>query len=121
MPTSTFLPSAAGEVLDLALVAGPVEQKYEKGTTLAIAAPMTEAFDGHANCFVESGNGKGMLIDFNYTTQPLTGKYPLPGVGLLAAFLDQVIDLSFDRSHRELRIDQPRRTDDLLDHLAAHA
>ena len=43
--------------------------------------PMTEAFDGHANCFVESGNGKGMLIDFNYTTQPLTGKYPLPGVG----------------------------------------
>lgn len=43
--------------------------------------PMTEAFDGHANCFVESGGGKGMLIDFNYTTQPLTGKYPLPGVG----------------------------------------
>jgi sulfide:quinone oxidoreductase len=43
--------------------------------------PMTEAFDGHANCFIESGNGKGMLIDFNYTTEPLPGKYPLPGVG----------------------------------------
>jgi sulfide:quinone oxidoreductase len=42
---------------------------------------MTHAFDGHANCFVESGGGKGMLIDFNYDTQPLPGKYPLPGVG----------------------------------------
>jgi sulfide:quinone oxidoreductase len=43
--------------------------------------PMDEKFDGHANCFVESGNGKGMLIDFNYDTEPLPGKYPLPGVG----------------------------------------
>ena len=42
---------------------------------------MTHAFDGHANCFVEAGGGKGMLIDFNYDTQPLPGKYPLPGVG----------------------------------------
>jgi sulfide:quinone oxidoreductase len=42
---------------------------------------MTGAFDGHANCFVESGDGKGMLIDFNYDTEPLPGKYPLPGVG----------------------------------------
>ena len=43
--------------------------------------PMTEPFDGHANCFIESGHGKGLLIDFNYDTEPLTGKYPLPGVG----------------------------------------
>ncbi|KGN40691.1 type III sulfide quinone reductase, selenoprotein subtype [Knoellia aerolata] len=43
--------------------------------------PMTGAFDGHANCFVESGDGKGLLIDFNYDTQPLTGRYPLPVVG----------------------------------------
>ncbi len=43
--------------------------------------PMTAQFDGHANCFIESGDGKGMLIDFNYDTQPLPGKYPLPGVG----------------------------------------
>ncbi len=42
---------------------------------------MTESFDGHANCFIESGFGKGMLIDFNYDTEPLPGKYPLPGVG----------------------------------------
>ena len=43
--------------------------------------PMTGAFDGHANCFVESGDGKGLLIDFNYDTEPLPGKYPLPKIG----------------------------------------
>jgi len=43
--------------------------------------PMTHEFDGHANCFVESGNGKGLLLDFNYDTQPLMGKYPVPHVG----------------------------------------
>jgi sulfide:quinone oxidoreductase len=43
--------------------------------------PMRHAFDGHANCFIESGHGKGLLIDFNYDTEPLPGKYPVPGVG----------------------------------------
>jgi len=43
--------------------------------------PMRHRFDGHANCFIETGHGKGLLIDFNYDTEPLTGKYPLPGVG----------------------------------------
>ncbi len=38
-------------------------------------------FDGHANCFIESGFGKGLLIDFNYDVEPLPGRYPLPGVG----------------------------------------
>jgi sulfide:quinone oxidoreductase len=42
---------------------------------------MKVAFDGHANCFIESGFGKGLLIDFNYDTEPLSGRYPLPGVG----------------------------------------
>jgi len=40
-----------------------------------------DKFDGHANCFIESGFGKGILIDFNYETEPLPGKFPLPGVG----------------------------------------
>jgi sulfide:quinone oxidoreductase len=43
--------------------------------------PMTHLFDGHANCFIESGHGKGLLIDFNYDTEPLSGKYPMPGIG----------------------------------------
>ncbi len=42
---------------------------------------MRHEFDGHANCYIESGHGKALLIDFNYTTQPLPGKFPLPGVG----------------------------------------
>jgi sulfide:quinone oxidoreductase len=42
---------------------------------------MVPAYDGHANCFIESGFGKGLLIDFNYTTEPLPGRYPLPGIG----------------------------------------
>ena len=43
--------------------------------------PMTGSYDGHANCFVESGGGKALLVDFNYDTQPLPGSYPLPVVG----------------------------------------
>jgi sulfide:quinone oxidoreductase len=43
--------------------------------------PMKHIFDGHANCFIESGHGKGLLIDFNYTTEPLFGKFPLPVIG----------------------------------------
>ena len=43
--------------------------------------PLEASFDGHANCFIESGNGKGLLIDFNYETEPLPGKFPIPGVG----------------------------------------
>lgn len=38
-------------------------------------------FDGHTNCFIETGFGKAMLIDFNYETEPLPGRFPLPGVG----------------------------------------
>jgi sulfide:quinone oxidoreductase len=43
--------------------------------------PMTGSFDGHANGFVEAGDGRALLIDFSYDTEPLPGTYPLPGVG----------------------------------------
>ncbi|NNE07464.1 MAG: NAD(P)/FAD-dependent oxidoreductase [Gemmatimonadetes bacterium] len=43
--------------------------------------PLLESFDGHANCFIESGFGKGLLIDFSYDVEPLPGKFPLPGIG----------------------------------------
>lgn len=46
--------------------------------------PMARKFDGHANCFVESGNGKALLIDFNYDTEPLPGKYPVANLGPLS-------------------------------------
>ncbi|MDX5325757.1 MAG: NAD(P)/FAD-dependent oxidoreductase [Bacteroidota bacterium] len=45
--------------------------------------PLKADFDGHANCFVETGHGKALLIDFNYTQQPVPGTFPFPGVGPL--------------------------------------
>lgn len=42
---------------------------------------LSESFDGHSNCFIETGKGKAMLIDFNYHTEPLPGKFPLPVIG----------------------------------------
>ena len=38
-------------------------------------------FDGHSNCFIETGHGKAALIDFNYDTEPLPGKFPWPVIG----------------------------------------
>ena len=38
--------------------------------------PLSGSFDGHSNCFIETGFSKAMLIDFNYETEPLTGHYP---------------------------------------------
>jgi sulfide:quinone oxidoreductase len=38
--------------------------------------PLEKGFDGHANCFVETGFHKALLIDFNYEVEPLPGRYP---------------------------------------------
>jgi len=46
--------------------------------------PLKEEFDGHANCFIETGNGKALLIDFNYTHEPVSGEFPIPGIGPLS-------------------------------------
>lgn len=43
--------------------------------------PATKQFDGHANCYIETGFGKAALIDFNYDVEPLPGTYPLPVLG----------------------------------------
>jgi sulfide:quinone oxidoreductase len=43
--------------------------------------PLDDSYDGHANCFIETGFSKAMLIDFNYDTEPLPGHYPA-AVGL---------------------------------------
>ncbi|GAA1243667.1 type III sulfide quinone reductase, selenoprotein subtype [Oryzihumus leptocrescens] len=58
-----------------------VEVFVDNFLQLVSGQPMTGSFDGHANCFVESGGGKGLLIDFNYDTEPLPGTYPLPVLG----------------------------------------
>ena len=45
--------------------------------------PLKDEFDGHANCFIETGGGKALLIDFNYTHEPVEGTFPFPGLGPL--------------------------------------
>jgi sulfide:quinone oxidoreductase len=37
---------------------------------------LERGFDGHANCFIETGFNKALLIDFNYETEPLPGHFP---------------------------------------------
>ncbi len=49
--------------------------KYINGEAL------TAEFDGHANCFVETGFNKAMLIDFNYELEPVAGVFPFKGFG----------------------------------------
>jgi sulfide:quinone oxidoreductase len=40
---------------------------------------LESSFDGHANCFIETGFHKALLIDFNYEAEPLPGHFgPLP-------------------------------------------
>lgn len=57
--------------------------------------------DGHANCFIETGHGKAVLIDFNYDVQPVPGSFPLPGVGpmslLKETYLNHLGKLAFEQ------------------------
>lgn len=43
--------------------------------------PMAVSYDGHTDCFIETGDGRGLLLDFSYETEPLAGSYPVPGLG----------------------------------------
>ncbi len=38
--------------------------------------PLDASYDGHANCFIETGFHKAMLIDFNYEQEPVGGHFP---------------------------------------------
>ena len=54
--------------------------------------PLKAQFDGHANCFIESGFGKGILIDFNYDVEPLPGKFPFPGIGPFSLLKETILN-----------------------------
>jgi sulfide:quinone oxidoreductase len=43
--------------------------------------PLDASYDGHANCFIETGFHKAILVDFNYDMEPVPGHFPM-GVGL---------------------------------------
>ena len=68
--------SKAGSVAHFA-----AEILFENLMSAIEGRPLYAKFDGHANCYIETGFGKGALIDFNYTTEPLPGTFPLPGIG----------------------------------------
>ena len=38
--------------------------------------PIEPSFDGHANCFIETGHNRALLIDFNYELEPVHGRFP---------------------------------------------
>jgi sulfide:quinone oxidoreductase len=46
------------------------------------------SFDGHATCFLASGFEKAILLDFNYEVEPLSGKFPFPGMGPFSLLQD---------------------------------
>ncbi|WP_338058079.1 FAD/NAD(P)-binding oxidoreductase [Streptomyces cavernae] len=96
-PRTLQLPShpevfAIGDAAGLpASKAGSVAH-FEAGTLVhnigrfVAGQPLDASYDGHANCFVETGFHKALLIDFNYETEPLPGHYPGPvGLPLLRA------------------------------------
>ena len=54
--------------------------------------PLKEEFDGHANCFIETGKNKALLIDFNYEQEPVTGTFPFAGIGPLKLLKESVLN-----------------------------
>ena len=68
--------SKAGSVVHFAS-----EVVYENLLSAIKGRELRAKFDGHSNCYIETGFGKGSIIDFNYETEPLPGTYPLPGIG----------------------------------------
>lgn len=40
-------------------------------------------YDGHVNCFIETGFHQALLVDFNYEHEPVAGRFPAPHIGPL--------------------------------------
>jgi sulfide:quinone oxidoreductase len=49
-------------------------------------------FDGHSNCYIETGFNKAVLIDFSYDVEPLPGVYPLPVLGPFSLLRESTIN-----------------------------
>jgi len=50
------------------------------------------SFDGHTNCFIETGFDRGVMIDFNYDVEPLRGQYPLPKLGPFSLLKESLVN-----------------------------
>jgi sulfide:quinone oxidoreductase len=53
---------------------------------------LEKSFDGHANCFIETGFSKALLLDFNYDVEPLPGKFPFPFFGPMSLLKESRVD-----------------------------
>ena len=53
---------------------------------------LKKEFDGHANCFIETGNNKALLIDFNYVTEPVHGNFPFAKIGPLKLLKESIFN-----------------------------
>ena len=53
---------------------------------------LKEEFDGHANCFIETGNDKALLIDFNYDQEPVHGTFPFSKIGPLKLLKESIFN-----------------------------
>jgi sulfide:quinone oxidoreductase len=63
-------------------IRGPLRIGHHRENLMReIEARPLPGFDGHSTCFIVTGYEKASLIDFNYTVEPLPGKYPFPGLG----------------------------------------
>jgi sulfide:quinone oxidoreductase len=62
--------------------------------------PALASYDGHSNCFIESGYHKALLIDFNYDMEPLEGSFPMPYMGpfslLKESYLNHLGKMTFE-------------------------
>ncbi|HET7251019.1 MAG TPA: FAD/NAD(P)-binding oxidoreductase [Gemmatimonadales bacterium] len=69
---ATDLPaSKAGSVVHFqAEILAPNIRRFLEGR------PLDPGFDGHSNCFIETGFHKALLIDFNYAVEPVPGRFP---------------------------------------------
>lgn len=54
--------------------------------------PLKKEFDGHANCFIETGKNKALLIDFNYVQEPVTENFPFAVIGPLKLLKESVLN-----------------------------
>ena len=50
------------------------------------------SFDGHTNCFIETGFDRDVMIDFNYDVEPLRGQYPLPKLGPFSLLKESLVN-----------------------------
>jgi TusE/DsrC/DsvC family sulfur relay protein len=58
------------------LTSGTAPSIRSLGKESGAGRELDAGYDGHANCFIETGFHKALLIDFNYETEPLPGHFP---------------------------------------------